>query len=49
MTQPSERLNKKPYDPPKLHIYGDLAEMTKAKGKIGKNDGGHKVNKLKTG
>lgn len=49
MTQPSERLTKKPYEPPKLHVYGNLAEMTKAKGVLGKTDGGTKVRKRNTG
>jgi len=49
MTQPSERLKKKPYEPPKLHVYGNLAEMTRATGKIGKADGGHRPGRLKTG
>jgi hypothetical protein len=32
---------KKPYQPPKLQVYGNLAEMTKAKGLLGKPDGGN--------
>ncbi|HUI50300.1 MAG TPA: hypothetical protein VLX60_00885 [Terriglobales bacterium] len=49
MTQPSERLEKKPYEPPKLHVYGNLAEMTKSTGLIGKSDGGGKSRKHNTG
>lgn len=40
MTQPSKRLARKPYQPPKLYVYGNLAEMTKTKGNQGKPDGG---------
>lgn len=49
MTQPSERLAKKPYQPPKLIVYGNLAEMTKAKGLTGKPDGGKMPRKRNTG
>jgi hypothetical protein len=49
MTQPYERLAKKPYQPPKLQVYGNLAEMTKAKGVLGKIDGGTKQRKRHTG
>jgi hypothetical protein len=49
MAQPSERLVKKPYQPPKLHVYGDLAEMTKALGKKGSRDGGVRPQKRNTG
>jgi hypothetical protein len=31
---------KKTYEPPKLHVYGDLAEMTKTGGTTGKSDKG---------
>lgn len=31
---------KKPYEPPKLLVYGDLAEMTKSTGRKGNPDGG---------
>jgi hypothetical protein len=30
---------KQQYRPPKLHVYGDLTEMTKAGARGGKNDG----------
>jgi len=45
----SERLEKKPYEPPKLLVYGNLAEMTKAKGVVGKADGGVVRRKRNTG
>ena len=45
----SKRLEKKPYEPPKLHVYGDLAEMTQAKGLVGKTDGGKAARKRNTG
>jgi len=49
MKQPSERLPKKPYQPPKLLVYGDLAEMTKAIGTKGHADGGGNPRKRRTG
>jgi hypothetical protein len=49
MTQPSERLAKKSYQPPKLQVYGNLAEMTKAKGVLGKRDGGNMQRRRHTG
>ncbi len=30
---------KKPYQSPKLLVYGDLTEMTKSRGALGKSDG----------
>ena len=39
MKQASKELTKKPYRPPKLVVYGNLAEMTKSLGNIGKRDG----------
>ena len=44
-----EKDAKKPYQPPKLHVYGNLAEMTKAKGLLGRLDGGHAARKRNTG
>lgn len=44
-----KRLEKKPYEPPKLHVYGNLAEMTQAKGVLGKADGGTIRRKKNTG
>jgi hypothetical protein len=49
MKQPSKRTIKKPYQPPKLLVYGDLAEMTKALGTSSKLDGGTKPRKRRTG
>ena len=49
MKQPSKRIDKKPYQPPKLLVYGDLAEMTKAVGTRSKLDGGTKPQKRRTG
>jgi hypothetical protein len=40
MKQTSKRSVKKPYQPPKLHVYGNLAEMTKAGGPHSKKDMG---------
>lgn len=34
---------RKIYRPPKLLVYGDLTEMTKAKGPRGRKDGGTRV------
>ena len=40
MKQPSEApAQRKPYQPPKLLVYGDLTEMTRAKKVGGKLDG----------
>jgi hypothetical protein len=41
MTQPSETPgNKKPYQAPKLLVYGNLMQMTQARGLKGHLDGG---------
>jgi hypothetical protein len=37
---------KKPYESPKLLVYGSLAEMTRKTGSHGKPDGGKNVHKL---
>lgn len=48
--QPSRVTAKKPYEPPKLLIYGNLTEMTKAAGNGGRIDGGVRPsNKRRTG
>jgi len=39
MKQASKELTKKPYQPPKLLVYGDVAEMTKSTGNHGQKDG----------
>lgn len=44
-----ERDVKRPYQPPKLHVYGNLAEMTKATGNTGKRDGGGRPRRRFTG
>jgi hypothetical protein len=49
MKQPSKRIDKKTYQPPKLLVYGDLAEMTKAVGTKSNIDGGTKPRKRRTG
>ena len=49
MKQPSERPAKKPYESPKLSVYGDLTEMTKAAGRKAKTDGGGNPLKRRTG
>jgi hypothetical protein len=40
---------KKVYQPPKLHVYGDLTEMTKSKGPRNHLDGGTVTNMRRTG
>jgi len=40
---------KKPYQPPKLTVYGDLTEMTQAKNAMHMLDGGTTVGMRKTG
>jgi hypothetical protein len=49
MKQPSEKSAKKPYQSPKLLVYGDLTQMTKATGASGRPDGGKKIGKLRSG
>jgi hypothetical protein len=49
MKQPFKRSTKKPYQPPKLLVYGDLAEMTKAVGTKSRLDGGTKPQMRRTG
>jgi hypothetical protein len=49
MKQPFKRSTKKPYQPPKLLVYGDLAEMTRAAGTVSKTDGGTKPRMRRTG
>jgi hypothetical protein len=40
---------KKPYEPPKLIVYGNLGEMTQSKGTFGQPDRGGTGLKRKTG
>jgi hypothetical protein len=49
MKQPLKRSTKKPYQPPKLLVYGDLAEMTRAVGTKSQLDGGTNPRKRRTG
>jgi hypothetical protein len=49
MKQPTKRTAKKAYQPPKLLVYGDLAEMTRAVGNKFKIDGGHNPRLRRTG
>lgn len=49
MKQASKEPAKKPYQPPKLLVYGNLAEMTKSKGNKGKFDGGGRPGRRHTG
>jgi hypothetical protein len=44
-----DQVSKKPYQPPKLHVYGNLAEMTQSTGRIGKADGAKTGVKRHTG
>jgi hypothetical protein len=32
---------KKPFEPPRLTVYGDIATLTRTVGRTGNNDGGH--------
>lgn len=45
----SPEVPKKAYQAPKFLVYGDLTEMTKAKGPRGKKDGGKKIGMKHTG
>ncbi len=49
MKQPSKSTPKKLYQSPKLLVYGDLTEMTKSTGRVGKIDGGRLPNRRRTG
>jgi hypothetical protein len=49
MKQPANKSAKKPYESPKLLVYGDLREMTKAIGRKGQPDGGTHILKRRTG
>ena len=41
VTQASDPTAKKPFEPPRLMVYGDIATLTRAVGRTGSNDGGH--------
>ena len=50
MKQPSEKqAQKKPYQPPKLLVYGDLTQMTQTTSSRGALDGGGRIGKRRTG
>ena len=50
MKQPTEKqTEKKPYQPPKLLVYGDLTQLTQARGAKGHLDGGTRLGKRRTG
>jgi len=49
MKQPSEKPAKKPYQPPKLLVYGELTQMTKSHGMSGRPDGATMGLKRRTG
>lgn len=49
MKQPSNKSAKKPYESPKLLVYGDLAQMTQAVGRKGQPDGGQQLLRRRTG
>lgn len=50
MKQPSEKpVRKKPYVPPKLLVYGDLAQMTQSTGRTARLDGAITGLKRRTG
>ena len=36
----AERKQKKPFEPPRLHVYGDISALTRAVGQTGLSDGG---------
>ena len=47
-TARAARETKRPYERPTLKRYGDLAQLTQAKGRFGKNSDGALVNNNKT-
>jgi len=49
MKQPLEKTAKKPYQSPKLLVYGDLTQMTKSTGNQGRPDGGTKLRFKRSG
>jgi hypothetical protein len=40
----AERKQKKPFEPPRLHVYGDISTLTRMIGLTGLADGGTKTN-----
>jgi hypothetical protein len=49
MNRPAEPSAKKPYQAPKLLVYGNLSEMTQAKGNMKMLDGGVVLGMRRTG
>ncbi len=49
MKSQSAQIPKKPYKAPKLLEYGDLTEMTKARGPRGRLDGGRRFGRTRSG
>jgi len=49
MKQPSDKTAKKPYQSPKLLVYGDLTQMTRKAGNRGRPDGGTKTSFKRSG
>lgn len=50
MKQPSgKEAQKRPYQSPKLLVYGNVAQMTQATGRSGKPDGGSRSFRRRTG
>ncbi len=49
MRQPSDKIAKKPYQSPKLLVYGDLTQMTKSNGNRGRPDGGKRPSFQRSG
>ena len=41
----SQAQPKKPFEPPRLHVYGDIAALTRKVGTTGLSDGGSKNTK----
>jgi hypothetical protein len=37
----SDKVVKKPFEPPRLSVYGDIATLTRTVGRTGVADGGH--------
>jgi hypothetical protein len=50
MSRPAQKMEKrKPYQAPKLLVYGDLSQMTQASGKKGKSDNATRGGNRQTG
>jgi len=44
--QDAEPRKKKPFEPPRLHVYGDIAALTRKVGRTGLSDGGSGTTKF---